>query len=662
MTFNIVNADEQLYTINGNELIIDNSKKLGEVIDRLPSGLIDKRATGIGATTCELTSPRNSIIVVPTRALAYSKAQSQQDSFYLGSPYGDIKSKINDEEIRNYLSSDIEFKKLLVVADSLPRLIKVIGDDVYKDFFIMIDEIDSFQSEVGYRPKMELSIEYFFRFKEGCLVSATLIDFSDPKVNALPRITIDYMDKVKKELNIFYGSRQAVKTVSELIKDYYFKRQYWSACKTDSNAKLLVAYNSVESIMEVIALLPIELRIKCKVLCSEKSKEKTILNNSEYYSELTNNLLPGQINFITSAYFVGVDINELFCPLLINDSKIPHSFLSLEKIKQIQGRCRLDLKSVNVLFSRAKSDCNPTSKSTLLVNASKQVSAISNMLIAGNIVNLTGVSFKNKVEPLIDCFNPQVLCKVTSTDTIDVSYLAIDNELLKDKLFNDTYSSLQDFSLSAIQNSYNITKIKSHTLNKSNIDKVFIYNYHLEKKQNIEKLKSEFISDLYSNKCYQDLLKHTSSKTGNDSFAFYSTLSNTISVNDIAVYLEENFLNANNNKKLQKVTRSFKYFVSDVSSDWKSSVTKDFVIGSEYTPDDIFNKIQTIQSNYGTFDKSIGKVSTKTKATQLLGEFLEIERVQKRLPNNQRIYVYKVVGENPMNFRARQMNFFSWTD
>jgi hypothetical protein len=660
MTYNIVNTNEQLYTINGNELIIDNSKKLGEVIDRLPSGLIDKRATGIGATTCELTSPRNSIIVVPTRALAYSKAQRQPNSFYLGSPYGNIKSKISDDNIRNYLGLPIQFKKFLVVADSLPRLIKVIGVNVYTDYFIMIDEIDSFQSEVGYRPKMELSIEYFFRFKEGCLVSATLIDFSDPKVNDLPRITIDYRDKVKKDLNIFYGSSQTVKTVSELIKDYYFKRQYWSACNTESNVKLLIAYNSVESIMEVIALLPLELRHICKVLCSEKSKEKTRLDNIEYYDELNNNLLPGQINFITSGYFVGVDINELFCPLLINDSKIPHSFLSLEKIKQIEGRCRIELKSVYVLFSKASTDFHGTTKEVLLDSAADQVNSIKSMMQCGNTDLLKGESLRSKVEPLIDYFSPQALCKLTSNNNIEVSHLAIDNELLKDKLLNVTYKTPQNFTLE-MQYNYEINTVWAYEHLKSEQEMNIIYDYHTEKRQNIEQQKFDFIADLISNRSKQELLKHTTSKTGDVSYTFYSKLSGSISDYDIATYLEENFVGATNTKKLQRVARSYKYFKSDSHSDWKSNISNEFSIGAEYTPDEILTKIEKIQLAHGTFDISVGKVSTKTKATQLLGEFLEIERVQKRLPNKQRIYVYKVVGENPMDFKIKNMPCTLWT-
>ncbi|MBK8641660.1 MAG: hypothetical protein IPN15_05370 [Saprospiraceae bacterium] len=274
MTFNIINTNKQLYTINGNNLIIDNSIKLGDVIDRLPSGLIDKKATGIGATTCELKSPRNSIIVVPTRALAYTKSQTHPDSFYLGSPYGEIKNKIKDSDINNYINSPIKYKKFLVVADSLPRLLNHIGDSVYNDYFIMIDEIDSFQSEIGYRPKMELSLDYFFKFKERCLVSATLIEFSNPKIQHLPRIVIDYTKRDKKQLNIINSPSNPIKIVAELILDYKSEKIIWDDIDKDSNKKLLIAYNSVESIMEVISLLPIDLRAKCKVLCSEKVESR----------------------------------------------------------------------------------------------------------------------------------------------------------------------------------------------------------------------------------------------------------------------------------------------------------------------------------------------------------------------------------------------------
>lgn len=56
-------------------LMPQNKTYLGDVFITSPYGLIKKNRTGIGATTLELHSERNSIVVVPTRALAYEKAK-----------------------------------------------------------------------------------------------------------------------------------------------------------------------------------------------------------------------------------------------------------------------------------------------------------------------------------------------------------------------------------------------------------------------------------------------------------------------------------------------------------------------------------------------------------------------------------------------------------
>ncbi|MBK7694531.1 MAG: hypothetical protein IPI30_09485 [Saprospiraceae bacterium] len=649
MTFNIINTNKQLYTINGNNLIIDNSIKLGDVIDRLPSGLIDKKATGIGATTCELTSPRNSIIVVPTRALAYTKSQTHPDSFYLGSPYGEIKNKIKDSDINNYINSPIKYKKFLVVADSLPRLLNHIGDSVYNDYFIMIDEIDSFQSEIGYRPKMELSLDYFFKFKERCLVSATLIEFSNPKIQHLPRIVIDYTKRDKKQLNIINSPSNPIKIVAELILDYKSEKIIWDDIDKDSNKKLLIAYNSVESIMEVISLLPIDLRAKCKVLCSEKSRFKTTLDTIEYYDELNNNLLPAEINFITSTYFVGVDIDEIFCPILINDSKAQHSFLSLEKMTQIAGRCRLDLQSIYVIFSKSNFKVLKATKDELIETAKNQLRQISNMVKSSKNVSLKGESLKVKVESLIDFFSPQALCKFSNMEEIEVSYLAIDHELIKIQMITEIYRSLESFCMNALNYGYDVKIINTHAWLKSCIDNRIINNYHNEKEKNSDTIKSNFINDLNSDVSNVELLKYTKSNTGNELYNFYSNLSKGIEGKAIAVYIKENYLGSPNTKKLQKISRSYKYFMAEDYSDWKVNITNEFPDGAVFTSNQILKKLQMVQSILGTFDKSIGRIETKTKATQLLSELKMIKRFQKR-DGDQRINVYKIIGDNPMGF------------
>ncbi|MBK6571030.1 MAG: hypothetical protein IPG21_00855 [Saprospiraceae bacterium] len=84
-------------------------------------------------------------------------------------------------------------------------------------------------------------------------------------------------------------------------------------------------------------------------------------------------------------------------------------------------------------------------------------------------------------------------------------------------------------------------------------------------------------------------------------------------------------------------------------SDWKVNITNEFPDGAVFTSNQILKKLQMVQSILGTFDKSIGRIETKTKATQLLSELKLIRRFQKR-DGDQRINVYQIIGDNPMGF------------
>lgn len=141
---------------------------LKDVFTTCPYGLIKKNRTGVGATTLELSSPRNSIVVVPTRTLAYEKAKNSRiegtDKYsilYIGGPI----TGFNIPSVENYLSdNEIKYKKFIVVVDSLPSLLNKIGEENFKNYFIMFDEIDSYQYDSSFRPNMEQSFDYYFNF------------------------------------------------------------------------------------------------------------------------------------------------------------------------------------------------------------------------------------------------------------------------------------------------------------------------------------------------------------------------------------------------------------------------------------------------------------------------------------------------------------------
>ena len=61
--------------------------------------------------------------------------------------------------IQEYLSRD-GYKKLLVVADSLRRVLKYISPEELKNYFLMVDEIDVLQSDNSFRPQLEDVIDY----------------------------------------------------------------------------------------------------------------------------------------------------------------------------------------------------------------------------------------------------------------------------------------------------------------------------------------------------------------------------------------------------------------------------------------------------------------------------------------------------------------------
>lgn len=117
-------------TEKGRELIIkrhnaqeNKDTKLGDVFDFLPSGLVYKDETGLGATTLELNSQRHSIIVEPIKITASSKAWHHY-ALYISSETKYHKEPTYKPTILKYLKKETETrKKIVVVADSLRRLI-----------------------------------------------------------------------------------------------------------------------------------------------------------------------------------------------------------------------------------------------------------------------------------------------------------------------------------------------------------------------------------------------------------------------------------------------------------------------------------------------------------------------------------------------------------
>ena len=351
--------------------------KLGGIFTSLPYGIVKKSVPGIGATTLALNQPRDTIIVLPTKKLAYqkylrgyNKERTSNRFLYVGSdiPEENFKSP-TDEQIRSYIAEKrtgtFPYKKILVVADSLGRVMaqfKYIKEapirfwnkkleeapeelkqnpmrlllslpaeklcEPHMDWHIMVDEIDTFQSDGKFREAMENVIDYYLEFPpiKRCLVSATIRPFTHPQLKEEPLLEINYEHPKKRPVNVIRTNNMPREVADTLSR---YRERY-------PNDKIVVAYNSIRSINTVIRLLPVELQADCSVACSSQSQTMV----GEYYRSLHSGKLATPITFITSTYFVGVDIEERFHLLTITDPRRIQTLLSPEKIYQISGRCR----------------------------------------------------------------------------------------------------------------------------------------------------------------------------------------------------------------------------------------------------------------------------------------------------------------------------------
>lgn len=182
--------------------------KLSFYMDKMPHGIVDKQVAGIGATSLEIDSKRNSIIVFPTKILAYNKWQRNKTKLlYVGGKINDERDTTSIKEIQSYLSDDkVVYKKFLVVADSLYKLLQIIGKEHYKDYFLMIDEVDMIQSESNYRPSLESLIDHYFEFppKNRCLVTATMREFSNPQLQQECKFNLSWKDAPKRKIQLYY--------------------------------------------------------------------------------------------------------------------------------------------------------------------------------------------------------------------------------------------------------------------------------------------------------------------------------------------------------------------------------------------------------------------------------------------------------------------------
>lgn len=417
---------------NEDYVMPDGQKYLPEDYS-LPCGVIEKTHTGLGATTNEINNPsRNSIIVVPTRSLAATKA-IKEGVLYGGGKYEGIAST-NIMEIKAKISDKTAGKKKVKIICVVDTFIRWYQEDPLffkRKFFLLIDEADTLQSESGYREVMETLIEIYFDFplRRRAMISATIQESLHPKFKH-ENVTRIINNAVPPKIRLVRFKGDIRSFLINIIKNHKWKKR---------NTKLLIAFNSIDQILDVIYVLENEYGDKYKdkfqILCSDKSAWKV----GSYFGVLNaDGILQKQITFMTSAYFAGVDINERIQVYAISDATHQHTTLTKGKIVQIFGRAREGFTAGFFVTNLIKKKIDNLDKPSLLKEAwqaKKLIEAIGTRIKDEE-------EFKKAVEKIGVIKKNNVIRMVRNTPVIN--YMILDNIIQENESLRNIHT---DFKL-----------------------------------------------------------------------------------------------------------------------------------------------------------------------------------------------------------------------
>lgn len=280
--------------MNNRNFNINKGQFLGDIFKMLPSNsIIRKNVTGIGATTLEITSQRNSIIVLPNLPVIYQKVTMHSGIFGV---HGD--ATILD--IIHYLSdTSLQYKKILTTPESFYKLIEAfINQNIAfkKDYFLLFDECDKICKDFSFRKTITLPMNHFFSFDNKAFISATALIPRDPRfelqsfelVNIVPNYDITCDVKLYKTNNANY-------TFNYLTGNNLRQRTYFIFC------------NSINLITHIINSKGIG--SESSVFCGETSVENikgSVIKNVRHKMDESKFLT---YNFLTSRFYSALDIN-----------------------------------------------------------------------------------------------------------------------------------------------------------------------------------------------------------------------------------------------------------------------------------------------------------------------------------------------------------------
>ena len=314
-------------------ITLHKGQYLSDVMSEIPSNcILSKRIPGCGATTLELETQRNSIIVVPNVPVIKSKCGKYSN--LLG-----VYEDVTTDKIRNYLTNN-RLHKIMTTPESFGKVKNACsGIDIYNHFFLLMDECHQLIKDVDYRTGIVLPMNDFFRFKSKALVSATPIGFSDPRFKEFETVEVSADYDYRQEIAVTHTYN-----IYKAISEYLGNHTEGTVCFFVNSVVMIYSIMKQFNILEDSA-----------VYCAPKSRLKL---KNEYsfdnaYSDWSAEAMK-KYNFFTGRFFTAFDLDLPYQPDLVMVTDPYNSEYTMLDIDtdciQICGRFRNGIKSATHIY------------------------------------------------------------------------------------------------------------------------------------------------------------------------------------------------------------------------------------------------------------------------------------------------------------------------
>lgn len=325
------------------EYLTDALKRYGFVA--LPSNaIINKRLPGLGATYCELTAPRHSIIIEPNVPVIVGKALKHTEAFgvYRG---------VTTKQILAYLKSDVPYKKILTTPESFGRVKEAAAKAnvcLHSDYFMLIDECEKLVQDIHYRDSIALPIDDFFKFDQKALVSATPLYAVDK------RFAHQGFRVVNVEPDYEYRKAVEVITTNNVAETYYELISELNKLRK-GRGTVCVFINSIATI-DSICYRDSSWGNDTATFCSREGFSKLIYKKDRNFYDTIEAEHIKRYNFFTSRFYSAVDIDLRTKPDVIVISNVrtldEQSIIDpATEAVQIYGRFRNGVRSFTHIVS-----------------------------------------------------------------------------------------------------------------------------------------------------------------------------------------------------------------------------------------------------------------------------------------------------------------------